>query len=64
MIIHPTYFPTILSYALMTSADKVLFEVMDYYEKQTYRSRMYIHSANGRQLLSVQVKHTHTAYRR
>jgi len=60
MIIHPTYFPTILSYALMTSADKVLFEVMDYYDKQTYRSRMYIHTANGKQLLSVQVKHTHT----
>ena len=60
MIIHPTYFPTILSYALMTSADKVRFEVMDYYDKQTYRSRMYIHSANGKQMLSVQVKHTHT----
>ncbi len=60
MIIHPTYFPSILSYAVMSSSDKILFEVMDYYDKQTYRSRMYIHSANGKQLLSVQVKHTHT----
>ncbi len=61
ILIHPTYFPTILSYALLTqSGEKILFEVSDYYEKQTYRSRMYIHSANGKQSLSVQVKHTHS----
>jgi hypothetical protein len=40
--------------------EKTLFEVSDYYEKQTFRNRMYIHSANGKQMLSVQVKHTHT----
>ncbi len=59
-LIHPTYFPSILSYALMTTGDKILFEVSDYYEKQTYRNRMYIQSANAKQMLSVQVKHTHT----
>ncbi len=60
MIIHPTYFPGILSYALQANTDEVLYEVMDFYEKQTYRNRMYIHSANGKQMLSVQVKHTHS----
>jgi len=59
-LIHPTYFPSILSYALLTSGDKVLFEISDFYEKQTYRNRMYIQSANAKQMLSVQVKHTHT----
>jgi len=59
-LLHPTYFPSILSYALMTSGDKVLFEVSDFYEKQTYRNRLYIQSANAKQMLSVQVKHTHT----
>ena len=60
MIIHPTYFPPIYQYALMVSAGSAKFEVQDFYQKQTYRNRMYIHSANGKQLLSVQVKHTHT----
>ncbi len=60
MIIHPTYFPSILSYAMQIKAGSVLYEVMDFYEKQTYRNRMYIHSANGKQMLSVQVKHTHS----
>ncbi len=59
MIIHPTYFPSIISYAVMLKQDNLQFEVMDFYEKQTYRNRMYIHSANGKQMLSVQVQHTH-----
>ena len=59
-LIHPTYFPSILTYALMTSGDPILFEVSDFYEKQTYRNRMYIQSANAKQMLSVQVKHTHS----
>ncbi len=59
-LIHPAYFPSILSYSLMTSGDKILFEVSDFYEKQTYRNRMYIQSANAKQMLSVQVKHTHS----
>ncbi len=59
-LIHPVYFPSILSYSLMTSGDKILFEVSDFYEKQTYRNRMYIQSANGKQMLPVPVKHTHT----
>ena len=60
MIIHPTYFPSIVSYATMLKQEQLTFEVMDFFEKQTYRSRMYIHSANGKQMLSVQVKHTKT----
>ncbi len=60
IIIHPTYFPSIYSYSKMIFADKLKFEIMDFYEKQTYRNRMYIQSANGKQMLSVQVKHTHT----
>jgi hypothetical protein len=58
-LIHPTYFPSILSYALMINSDDLLFEVSDFYEKQTYRNRLYLQSANGKQMLSVQVKHTH-----
>ncbi len=60
IIIHPTYFPSIYSYSKMIFSDELIFEVMDFYEKQTYRNRTYIQSANGRQMLSVQVKHTHS----
>jgi len=60
MIIHPTYFPSIVNYAALVKEEHTLFEVMDFYEKQTFRNRMYIHSANGKQMLSVQVKHTHS----
>ncbi len=59
-LLHPTYFPSILSYALMSTADKIIFEVHDFYEKQTYRNRLYIQSANAKQMLTVQVKHTHS----
>ena len=58
ILIHPVYFPAILPYALMTSGNKILFEISDFYEKQTYRNRMYIQSANAKQMLTVPVKHT------
>jgi hypothetical protein len=58
IIIHPAYFPNIIQFSHIVYADDVLFEVNDFYEKQTYRSRMYIQSPNGKQALSVPVKHT------
>ncbi len=59
-LIHPVYFPSILNFSMMIHANDLLFEINDFYEKQTYRNRMYIQSANGKQLLSVQVLHTHS----
>ena len=58
ILIHPTYFPNIISFANILYADEVLFEISDYYEKQTYRNRMHIQSANALQKLSVPVTHT------
>lgn len=37
----------------------MLFEVQDNFQKQTYRNRCYIYGANGKQLLSVPVVHSH-----
>lgn len=42
----------------MASADKVVFEVEDNFQKQTNRNRMYIYSPNGVQLLNIPVKHS------
>jgi len=57
LILHPTYFPSILHYVALAQSNKVVFEVEDNYQKQTYRTRCYIYGANGRQLLTVPVLH-------
>ena len=42
----------------MIQSDEIEFEVEDNFQKQTNRSRMYIYSASGIQLLNIPVKHT------
>lgn len=55
-LLHPTYFPNIAHFSIMAKGGFV-FEKEDNYQKQTYRNRVYIYSANGMQMLSVPVKH-------
>ena len=55
IILHPTYFPSIASFVAIAKAQKVTFEVCDNYQKQTYRNRMHIYSANGKLSLTVPV---------
>lgn len=55
-LLHPTYFPNIAHFAIMAQRN-FLFEKEDNYQKQTYRNRAYIYSANGPQMLSVPIKH-------
>ena len=59
-LIQPTYFPDIISTAAMLQAKSVILEVCDNYQKQSYRNRMYIGTANGSLLLNIPVKHTGT----
>lgn len=58
ILLHSTYFPSISHFVAMASADKVVFEVEDNFQKQTNRNRMYIYSPNGVQLLNIPVKHS------
>ncbi|WP_439132668.1 WbqC family protein [Polaribacter sp.] len=53
----PTYFSPISQYAEIVHADEVVFEVEDNFQKQSYRNRCYIYNSNGKQLLSIPVKH-------
>ena len=53
----PTYFSSIHQYSLMLKEDSILFEVHDNYQKQSYRNRCYISGPNGKQLLSIPIKH-------
>lgn len=56
-LLHPVFFPNIAHFAAMLSGAFQL-EREDNYQKQTYRNRTYIYSANGMQMLSVPIKHT------
>ena len=59
-VLHPTYFPDILTTAALVQSEKTLLEVCDNYQKQSYRNRMYIGTANGKLLLNIPVKHMGT----
>lgn len=56
-LIIPTYLPSIALAAVMSQADHLVLEVCDNYQKQSYRNRTYINTANGSLTLSIPVKH-------
>ncbi len=58
ILLHPTYFPSIVQMAAVAQSEKVVFEIHDNYQKQTYRNRAYIAHANGKLLLNVPIKHS------
>ncbi len=57
ILIHPSYFPSILQMAAVSQAKNVVLEVHGNYQKQTYRNRTYIAHNNGRLLLNIPIKH-------
>ncbi len=67
ILLHPTYFPSIAHFIGFLNHDSILFEKEDNYQKQTYRNRTYVYGANGKQILTVPIKHTkednHQKYR-
>lgn len=64
IVIHPTYFPSISHFVAMVQADTITYEMEDNFQKQTNRNRMYIHSANGIQMLNIPIKHSKTDYQK
>lgn len=59
-LIHPSYFPTIAHFWVLANTDELVLETEDNYQKQTYRNRCYIYGANGKQTLTVPIKHSGT----
>jgi hypothetical protein len=53
----PSYFSPISQYTEIVKASEIVFEIEDNFQKQTYRNRCYIFNSNGKQLLSIPVKH-------
>ena len=60
----PTYFAPISQYAAILTSDKIVFEMEDNFQKQSYRNRSYIFNTNGKQLLNIPVKHPATKERK
>ncbi|NCT09536.1 MAG: WbqC family protein [Flavobacteriia bacterium] len=56
----PTYFSPISQYAEIVKSDKIVFEMEDNFQKQSFRNRCYIYNGNGKQLLSIPVKNPET----
>lgn len=58
ILLQPTYFSPIIQYVAIAKSKGIIFEVEDNFQKQTYRNRCYIYTANGKHLLNVPIQHT------
>ncbi|WP_108423536.1 WbqC family protein [Flagellimonas amoyensis] len=56
ILLHPTYFPNVASFAAMVQND-VVWEAKDNFQKQTYRNRCYICTDKGKHMLNIPIKH-------
>lgn len=57
-LLYPSYFPSISQFAIMAQATDFVLETEDNYQKQTNRTRAFIYSPNGIQLLNIPIKHS------
>ena len=56
ILLHPAYFPNCITFATLVQHE-VVWEVMDNYQKQTYRNRCYICTDQGRQMMNIPIRH-------
>ena len=57
VLIHPTYFSPVVQYVHISKSSGIIFEVFDNFQKQTYRNRCHIYSAQGKLMLNVPIVH-------
>lgn len=57
MIFQPAYFPNIETFKNILKYDEIFFEMNDFFEKQTFRTRCNIYSANGLLSMNIPIKH-------
>lgn len=58
ILVHPTYFPSIIQMVAIVQASQIIFEVEDNYQKQSYRTRTFIAHCNGKLLLNIPILHS------
>ena len=61
ILIHPGYCMPISHYACIAQANTVIFEALDNYQKQSYRTRTKIATASGMLQLTIPIKHNRTS---
>ncbi|PCH53298.1 MAG: hypothetical protein COC22_02950 [Flavobacteriaceae bacterium] len=57
-LLQPTYFSPIIQYVAIANSNEIVFEVEDNFQKQTFRNRCYIYTADGRHSLTVPFQHS------
>ncbi|MFS4415732.1 WbqC family protein [Maribacter sp. 2307ULW6-5] len=55
-VLHPTYFPSLQSFARIAQGD-VIWETQDNFQKQTFRNRTHIATDRGKHRLSIPIVH-------
>ncbi|MEM9361926.1 MAG: WbqC family protein [Bacteroidota bacterium] len=56
VVLHPTYFPSIITFAVIIQKD-IVWEAFDNFQKQTYRNRCFICTDQGRHMMNIPIKH-------
>jgi hypothetical protein len=56
LLLHPTYFPDIATFAALVQ-NNIIWEICDNYQKQTYRNRAFICTDQGKFMLNIPIKH-------
>lgn len=64
MLFIPTYFAPISQYVAIFKNAKIVFEVEDNFQKQTYRNRCHIYSTNGKLQLNIPIIHSKEKHRK
>ncbi len=57
-LLQPTYFSPVIQYVAIAKSKEIVFEVEDNFQKQTYRNRCYIYTADGKHSLNVPIQHS------
>jgi len=55
-LLHPAYIPNIATFTVLTQ-NEICWEVMDNFQKQTYRNRAYICTDRGKLMLNIPIQH-------
>lgn len=56
IVLHPTYFPNIITFAVIAQYD-VTWETADNFQKQTFRNRTFICADRGQLMLNIPIQH-------
>ncbi|MGC4020803.1 MAG: WbqC family protein [Cyclobacteriaceae bacterium] len=58
-VVEPHYLPSLEFFSALIPCDEIILEVNEYFEKQTYRNRCYINTANGKLMLTIPLENRH-----